>query len=102
MWYLHYMDYYRWDPEKNERLKTDRGISFEQVVLHIGKGDVLAVHEHANQRLHPGQQILVVRIGSYAYLIPFVESADGRFLKTIIPSRKATRDYLGGTTHEEE
>jgi uncharacterized DUF497 family protein len=92
------MPYYRWDPEKNGRLKADRGVSFEEVVLHIEQGDLLSVYDHPSKERYPGQQILVVRIGDYAYLVPFVESAEGRFLKTIIPSRKATRDFLGEET----
>jgi len=89
------MDYYRWDIEKNEMLKAERGISFEQVVMHIERADILDVYEHPNQKKYPGQQILVVSVEDYAYLVPFVESSEGRFLKTIMPSRKATRQYLG-------
>jgi uncharacterized DUF497 family protein len=89
------MDVYRWDLEKNEKLKAERGISFEQVVMHIERADILDVYEHPNQKKHAGQQILVVRIEEYAYLVPFIESSEGRFLKTIIPSRRATRQYLG-------
>ncbi|MCK5725139.1 MAG: toxin, partial [Gammaproteobacteria bacterium] len=59
-------------------------------------GDVLDVVQHTNQKRYPNQQILVVEINNYAYLVPFVEDDKGKFLKTIIPSRKATRDYLGG------
>jgi len=89
------MDYYQWDREKNEKLKAERGITFEQVVMHIERADILDVYEHPNQRKYPGQQILVVKIEEYAYVVPFVESREGRFLKTIMPSRKATRHYLG-------
>ena len=89
------MPHYQWSVEKNEQLKAERGVSFEQVVMHIEAGDLLDVYEHPNQRRHPGQQILVVRVGAYVHLVPFVESDEGRFLKTIIPSRKATRQYLG-------
>jgi hypothetical protein len=89
------MHHYQWSVEKNERLKAERGLSFEQVVMHIEGGDLLDVYEHPNQGRYPGQQILVVHVGAYVYLVPFVESVEGRFLKTIIPSRKATRDYLG-------
>ena len=95
------MAYYHWDSGKNKRLKTERGVCFEQVVLHIDQGDLLGVYEHRNQERYPGQQVLVVRIGEYAYLVPFVESEEGRFLKTIVPSRKATRDFLG-ERHEED
>ncbi len=96
------MQYYQWSREKNEQLKADRGLSFEQVVMHIEGGDLLDVYEHPNQKRYPGQQILVVRIGVYAYVVPFVESAAGRFLKTVIPSRKATREHLGGANVEDE
>ena len=90
------MDYYKWDSRKNELLKAERGISFEQIVLHIERGEVLAVVEHPNKERYPNQQLIVVAINGYVYLVPFVDSPEGRFLKTIIPSRKATRDYLKG------
>lgn len=90
------LDYYRWNYEKNLKLKAERGISFEQVVMHIERGDILDVVQHPNQKKYPNQQIIVVDIDNYAYLIPFVKDENGKYLKTIIPSRKATRDYLGG------
>jgi hypothetical protein len=96
------MDYYKWDFQKNEKLKVDRGISFEQIVMHVERGDVLDLVAHPNQKKYPGQQIIVVEINEYAYLVPFVESSEGKFLKTIIPSRKATRDYLGGKNEQDK
>ncbi len=90
------MDHYKWDKEKNEKLKIERGISFEQVTMHLERGDVLDIVAHPNQEKYPNQQLLVVEVYDYAYLVPFVENENGKFLKTIIPSRKATRDYLGG------
>ena len=90
------LDYYRWNYEKNLKLKAERGISFEQVVMHIERGDILDVVQHPNQEKYPNQQIIVVDIDNYAYLIPFVKDENGKYLKTIIPSRKATRDYFGG------
>ena len=96
------MDYYKWDFQKNEKLKAERGISFEQIVMHIEHGDVLDLVAHPNQEEYPGQQIIVVEINEYAYLVPFVESSEGKFLKTIIPSRKATRDYLGGENEQDK
>ena len=90
------LDYYRWNYEKNLKLKAERGISFEQIVMHIERGGILDVVQHPNQEKYPNQQIIVVDIDNYAYLIPFVEDEYGKYLKTIIPSRKATRDYLGG------
>lgn len=74
----------------------ERGVSFEQITMHIDRGDLLDIVTHPNQSEYPNQQILVVEINHYVYLVPFVENENGRFLKTIIPSRKATRDYLGG------
>jgi len=62
------MAHYQWNPEKNEQLKAERGLSFEQMVMHIEGGDLLAVSEHPNQGRYPGQQILVVRVGDYVYL----------------------------------
>jgi uncharacterized DUF497 family protein len=88
------MEYYQWNHEKNEKLKLERGISFEQVVMHIERGDLLDIVRHPNQSKYPNQRLLVVEIQDYAYLVPFVENDKGKFLKTIIPSRRATREYL--------
>ena len=85
---------FRWNPEKNEALKSERGVSFEIVVVAIGAGGLLDILTHPNQDKYPRQRILVVAADNYAYLVPFVEDEDCFFLKTIIPSRKATRDYL--------
>jgi len=87
--------HYAWDPAKNDTLKRERGVSFEDVVFHIEAGDEVDLLEHPNQQRYPGQRISVVLIEGYAYLVPFVESETEIFLKTIIPSRKATRQYLG-------
>ena len=89
------MKYYAWSAEKNESLKLDRGVSFEEVVFHIERGDLLDVLEHPNQRRYPGQRIFVVDIRGYAYLVPFVESESEIFLKTVIPNPRATNTYLG-------
>jgi uncharacterized DUF497 family protein len=86
--------YFAWDAEKNERLRAERGISFEEIVFHIGRGDILDILEHPNQARYGGQRILVVDVDGYAYLVPFVETGDEILLKTIIPSRKATKRYL--------
>ena len=88
------MKYFSWNNEKNQKLKQERGVSFEAVLFHIERGDLLDVLEYSNQERYPGQRIFVVNIDDYAYLVPFVESEAGVFLKTIIPSRKATNIYL--------
>ncbi|HEB63270.1 MAG TPA: toxin [Gammaproteobacteria bacterium] len=90
------MKRYDWNREKNEILKNDRGISFEEIVFHIESGDELDVYPHPNQDRYPNQLISVVAINSYAYLVPYVESDNGIYLKTIIPSRRATKRYIGG------
>ena len=86
---------FNWNPAKNAQLKRERGISFEDVVFHIENGDEVDIFDHPNQDRYPRQRISVVVIDDYAYLVPFVESGTELFLKTIIPSRAATRRYLG-------
>ena len=85
---------FRWDNEKNEWLIKHRGVCFEQVVLLFDREEILNVYEHPRQKRYPGQKIAIVSIDDYAYLIPYVKEGDDIFLKTIIPSRKATREYL--------
>ena len=86
---------FRWDPDKNERLKTGRGISFEEIVLVVEEGELKDILIHPNQRRYPGQLVFVVAYREYVFLVPSAEENDHYFLRTIIPSRKATRDYLG-------
>jgi hypothetical protein len=86
---------FRWDPGKNERLKAGRGISFEEIILAIEENGLKDILVHPNQRRYPGQVVLVVIYRNYAFLVPSIEDDTHYFLKTIIPSRKATRDYLG-------
>jgi len=88
------MKVFRWDNYKNERLKQERGVCFEQVVILMEREDVLDTIEHPNQLRYPGQKIAVVSIDDYAYLVPYVQQSDEIFLKTIIPSRKATNKYM--------
>ena len=90
------MKFFSWSNEENEKLKQQRGISFEEVVFHIERGDVLDVVEHPDQAKYPGQRFFVIDVEEYVYLVPFIGTAHEYFLKTIIPSRKATRKYLAG------
>ena len=89
----------RWDSEKNDWLQVTRGLGFELVALKIAAGDVLDVLDHRNKARYPNQRIFVIEIAGYAHLVPFVETADEIFLKTIIPNRKATKRYLSGETY---
>jgi hypothetical protein len=84
-----------WSTEKSQLLKESRGVCFEDMVFHIEKGDVLADYLHPNQQNYSGQHIMVICFENYVYLVPYVENDEELFLKTIIPSRKATRKYLG-------
>lgn len=87
-----------WNTEKSILIKTSRGICFEDVVFYIEKGDILDDYLHPNQQDYPEQQIMVIGIANYAYLVPYVENDEELFLKTIIPSRKATQKYFGEKT----
>jgi len=88
------MKFINWNAEKNELLKKERGISFEIMAFQIENENILDVIEHPNQDKYPGQRIFVIEFEEYAYFVPFVENDDEVFLKTIIPSRKATKDYI--------
>ena len=83
--------YFAWDDAKNAKLRADRGIGFEDIVFHIERGDLLDILEHPNHDRYGGQRIFVVQRDDYVYLVPFVEDEHSIFLKTIIPSRKATK-----------
>jgi len=89
------MTLFDWDPEKNLQLIEERGISFEEVIFHLQSDSLLDDVEHPNQKNYSHQRMYVVLIEDYIYLVPYVESEKGIFLKTIIPSRKATKQYLG-------
>lgn len=88
------MKFFEWNSEKNVRLKEERGISFEDVVFYIDRGDVLDIVPHPLQSKYPGQKMFIINVDNYAYLVPFIENEEAIFLKTIIPSRKATKKYL--------
>ncbi len=88
------MTQFRWNHQKNAELKSEREISFEQIVLAIEGDGLLDTIRHPNLDKYPNQYVFVVAFEEYVYLVPFVEEAEFYFLKTIIPSRKATRDYL--------
>lgn len=85
---------YEWNADKNEQLKAERGISFETIAFHLGQGDIWKTGDHPDQEKYPGQRLYFVVVEEYVYIIPYVIDKRHIFLKTIIPSRKATRDYL--------
>ena len=96
------MKVFAWDDAKNAKLRADRGIGFEDIVFHIERGDLLDIIEHPNPNRYAWQRIFVVQRDDYVYLVPYVEDEDTVFLKTIIPSRKATTQYLGEESDDHE
>lgn len=84
---------YRWNEARNEQLKRSRGISFEDIVLALEAGGLLEIVDHPNPGRYPKQKVFVIASAEYVYLVPHIEEPDYVFLKTIIPSRKAARDY---------
>lgn len=88
------MKYFDWDTEKNKVLKRERDISFEDILIAIEEGNLLDIIEHPQKQKYHHQRIFVVVIEEYVYLAPFIEDETKIFLKTVIPSRKATKQYL--------
>lgn len=86
---------YDWNREKNQLLISTRGVSFEEVVVLLENGNILDVIEHPNQAQYSHQKMYILEIKDYVYLVPFVEEKNKIFLKTIIPSRKAKKEYHG-------
>ena len=86
----------RWNADKNLALQSERGVSFEEVLASIENGGLLATLAHPNAKKYEHQKLWVVRMRGYAYLVPFVETEKEVFLKTIIPSRKASKQFLQG------
>ncbi len=95
---------YEFNAEKNNALKEQRGISFEEIIYYISNGHLLDTIQHHNKDKYAGQKFYVVDVDGYVYLVPFVRQNDKVFLKTIFPSRKHTKQYLekmksGGKSH---
>lgn len=90
------MRLFDWNHEKNQWLRSERDIGFEDIVYHLTHGGLLDTLEHSNQTQYPNQRIFIVDVEGYAYVVPFVEDDEVIFMKTIIPSRKMTKLYLGG------
>jgi uncharacterized DUF497 family protein len=83
-----------WDPEKNEWLKSERGISFEELALLLAAGRLWKITAHPNQRKYPNQRVFLVPVDGYIYFVPHVIDGETIFLKTAFPHRGATQDYL--------
>ena len=86
------MKFHEWSKEKNDNLKKERGIGFEEIVLKLIKGEILDVISNPSRNF-PNQKIFVIEINNYIYYVPYVEDKEKIFLKTIIPSRKLVKKY---------
>ena len=89
------MKIFNWNSDKNIWLKENRNVSFEDILFYIDNGCLLDDIINPNQDKYPNQRIMVINIQDYVYLVPYLETDNERYLKTIIPSRKATKKYLG-------
>lgn len=97
------MKRFDWNKEKNRKLIRERGISFEAIVSYLEDGNILAIAEGQGKYSH--QKQFIVAVNNYIYIVPFIDEKDYIFLKTIIPSRKLTKQYLlktGDDQNEEE
>lgn len=93
------MKFFNWNEDKNEWLKENRNIGYEDIVILISRGNLIEVIENPGAK-YANQYMFVVNFEEYIYLVPFVANEDEIFLKTIIPSRKMTKKYLGGRKNE--
>ena len=89
------MKIFDWNSEKNRQLIEERSVSFEDVIFFLKNGGLSDDINHPNEIKYPNQRIFIVNIDGYAYLVPYVEMEEHIFLKTVLPSRKATKQYLG-------
>lgn len=85
--------------KKNARLLAERGIGFEESIEEIQNGNLITIKSHPNQVAYPGQEIMYVKCLRHIYLVPYVIEPEGTlFLKTLFPSRKATKAYLSSSS----
>ncbi len=82
-----------WSEEKNQKLKDERNISFEDIEKAILEKKVLDIIPHYNKEKYPHQKIIIVKLNNYIHYVPFVIDWDKFFLKNIIPSRKLNKIY---------
>lgn len=83
----------RWNEEKNQLLKMQRNLDFEDVLDEMKAGRILGRKTHPNKQKYPNQEIFIIKLKDYICYVPFVESKDEIFLKSIIPSRKLNKIY---------
>lgn len=87
------MRYVDWNSEKNEWLKQTRGVSFESVIEAALERGFLAIFNNPGKK-YAHQIVYLIELHEYAYMVPSVVDEEKIFLKTIIPSRKYTKQYI--------
>jgi len=88
------MKFIEWDSEKNEWLKKERAVCFEDVITAIEEGDLLETRAHPNQDKYSGQKQFIILINNYVHIAPFVENKERLFLKTLFRSRVENEKYF--------
>jgi len=91
----------KWSEEKNQLLIMQRNLSFEMVLDKMQNHKILGRRSHPDKQKYPHQYIFIVELGGYICYVPFVESDDEIFLKTIIPSRKLKKEFEGADDEKE-
>jgi len=84
------MKYLNWSSEKNEILKREREITFEEIAYLIESGQIIGIEENPGRSK---QNIYILEIENFAVIVPFVENDKEIFLKAAFPSRKYTKRY---------
>lgn len=83
-----------WSPEKNEFLKKEKNLSFEEIALHLSEGKLWKVTKHPNPERYPNQKVFLVPVNDYIFFVPFIKDGEKFFFKTAFPHRQATKEYL--------
>lgn len=85
---------FEYDPEKDQKLRQERNISFDEIIMLIHEGKLIDILDHPNQSQYAKQKIYVLDVDGYVWLIPYVQNDNRIFLKTAFPSRKHTKQYI--------
>lgn len=85
-----------WSADKDAKLRAEREISFDEIVIALQAGQLLATRKHHNADRFPHQEIYFVEVRGYVYMVPFIRDKEWVFLKTVIPTRKGVREFLSG------
>jgi uncharacterized DUF497 family protein len=97
---MYYM-VFDWNQDKIKKLSSERGITFEEIVIAIQNNGLVRKLKHPNPEKYNDQELLLVLVNSYIYVVPAITTNNGYFLKTIYKSRKYTKLIFGGENYEE-